>query len=189
VGAVSENRLHDGVAPRMSVRDNVVAASYHLPPLSWHGWMVEAQVLAVSNRLLAESGAVARSPKSPIGSLSGGNMQKVVLARELGTRPRLLVASQPSLGLDIGATAAMHQQLGALRDRGAAVLLVSADLDELLALSDRIMVMFRGAIVAHFPAAGVSASTLGPYMTGLRGTPGTQACVRSAFTQAHEEAL
>ena len=188
VGAISENRLHDGVAPRMSVRDNVVAASYHLVPLSRHGWMIEDEILRVSNRLLAEFGVVARSPESPIGSLSGGNMQKVVLARELGTHPRLLVASQPSLGLDIGATAAMHRQLRALRDRGAAVLLVSADLDELLALSDRVVVMFRGAIVAHFAADAVSAATLGPYMTGLRGTPGTQACARSAFTQAHEEA-
>ncbi len=188
VGAISENRLYDGVAPRMSVRENVVAASYHLAPLSRRGWMFEGRLRAFSDQLLAEFGVVAHSPESPIGSLSGGNMQKVVLARELGMNPRWLVAAQPSLGLDIGATAAVHQQLRALRDRGSAVLLMSADLDELLALSDRIIVMFRGAIVAHFPAHAVSAMVLGPYMTGLRGTAGTPACAGSPFTRTSAEA-
>ena len=109
-------------------------------------------------------------------------------SRELAAAPRLLVASQPTRGVDIGAAQALHQRLVALRDQGAAVLLVSADLDELLALSDRVAVMFQGRIAAHFAGGSVSASQLGLYMTGLRGQAGAAATLAAPFTPLHDEA-
>jgi ABC-type uncharacterized transport system ATPase subunit len=130
---------------------------------------------------------VARSADAPIGSLSGGNMQKVVLAREIAAEPRLLVASQPTRGVDIGAAQVLRQRLVALRDQGAAVLLVSSDLDELLELSDRIAVLFQGRIVAHFAAGTVDARELGLYMTGLREQAGAAATLDAPFTPHSEE--
>jgi simple sugar transport system ATP-binding protein len=111
-------------------------------------------------------------------------MQKVVLAREIALAPRLLVASQPTRGVDIGACESLHERLGALRDSGAAVLLISADLDELLALSDRIAVMSHGRLVGHFAAAEVDARRLGLYMTGVCHDPAARADLDAPFTPA-----
>jgi len=105
-------------------------------------------------------------------TLSGGNMQKLVIAREFSSSPKLLLAAQPTRGIDIGATEFVWRSLVAARDRGAAVLLTSADLSELLALSDRIVVLSRGRVVAHFPdPQGLSPEHLGEYMLGLRVQP------------------
>jgi simple sugar transport system ATP-binding protein len=109
-------------------------------------------------------------------------MQKVVLAREIALAPRLLIASQPTRGVDIGACQALHERLLALRDGGAAVLLISADLDELLALSDRIAVMSQGRLAGHFAAARVDARRLGLYMIGVRRDPQARAGLAAPFT-------
>jgi len=115
-------------------------------------------------------------------------MQKIVLGREIASAPRFLIASQPTRGVDIGAAQALHEQLRALRDTGAAILLISADLDELLALSDRIMVMSQGEIVAHFPARQVDPGVLGGYMTGALHAAGAAALLASPFTASHAQA-
>ena len=182
VAAIPEDRLHDGVAPGMSIIDNAMANRYHRPPLSRLGWLDARAARQSAEHMLLEHGVVARSADVNIGSLSGGNMQKVVLAREVAASPRLLVASQPTRGVDIGAAQALRQRLVALRDAGAAILLVSADLDELLELSDRIAVMFQGRITAHFAAGTASAQQLGLYMTGLRGDAGASATLDAPFT-------
>lgn len=182
VAAIPEDRLHDGVAPGMSIIDNAMANRYHRPPLSRFGWLDARSARETAEHMLQEHGVVARSADVHIGSLSGGNMQKVVLAREVAASPRLLVASQPTRGVDIGAAQSLRQRLVALRDAGTAILLVSADLDELLELSDRIAVMFQGRIVAHFAAGTVSAQQLGLYMTGLRGDAGAAATLEAPFT-------
>lgn len=182
VGAISEDRLYDGVAPTLSVADNLLAAIYHRPPQSRRGWIDAPQGSALVSRLIDMFGIVGRSARTPVQSLSGGNMQKVVMARELAATPRFLVACQPTRGVDIGAAASLHQHLRMLRDGGAAVLLVSADLDELIALSDRIVVLFRGRIVAHVPAATATPALLGLYMTGLAADPGAQGCLGSDFS-------
>lgn len=184
VAAIPEDRLRDGVALQMSIVDNFIAARYHRPPLSRFGWLAISTAREHTKHMLQEHGVVAHSADAPIGSLSGGNMQKVVLAREVATAPRLLVASQPTRGVDIGAAQALRQRLVALRDLGAAVLLVSADLDELLELSDRIAVIFHGRIVAHFAAGAVSAQQLGLFMTGLRSDPSASATLDAPFTAA-----
>ena len=109
----------------------------------------------------------APSPATLAGSLSGGNQQKMVAARELSRPLRLLIAAQPTRGLDVGATAFLHQQLIEQRDAGCAVLLVSAELDEILALADRIAVMYRGKLLATLEAQTAARGLLGRLMAGL----------------------
>jgi simple sugar transport system ATP-binding protein len=100
-------------------------------------------------------------------SLSGGNLQKIILARVLSGQPKLVVAAQPTRGLDVGAMEYVHQQILAQRDRGAGVLLISEDLDEVLALSDRIVVIYEGRIVGETPTDGASREQIGLWMTGV----------------------
>ena len=188
IASIPEDRLRDGVAVGMSIADNAMANRYHRPPLSRFGWLHARTAHEEAQQMLEEHAVVARSADAPIGSLSGGNMQKVVLAREIATAPQLLVASQPTRGVDIGAAQGLRQRLVALRDQGAAVLLVSADLDELLELSDRIAVLFQGRIVAHFAAGTVGARELGLYMTGLREQANAAATLDAPFTLHREEA-
>jgi ABC-type uncharacterized transport system ATPase subunit len=108
----------------------------------------------------------APGPHIPAGKLSGGNQQKLILARELSQNPRVIIADKPTRGLDIGATAYIHQKLLDERDRGAAILLVSADLDEILLLSDRILVMFNGESMGILDRATANMQTLGLMMAG-----------------------
>ncbi|HMC15334.1 MAG TPA: ABC transporter ATP-binding protein [Albitalea sp.] len=187
VAAIPEDRLHDGVALNMSIVENAIAADYHQRPLSRWGWINTKAARDETALMIQRYGVVAQSPEMPIASLSGGNMQKVVLGREVSSRPAFLVASQPTRGVDIGAAQALRQHLVDLRDQGAAILLISADLDEILDLSDRIAVLYQGAIVGHFPADHVSAQELGLYMTGLRSDAGAAALLDSAFTASVEE--
>jgi simple sugar transport system ATP-binding protein len=184
VAAIPEDRLHDGVAIDMSITDNLIAADYHKAPLSRFGWLRIDRARTLALQLIARYGVLASSPDAPIGTLSGGNMQKVVLARELLARPRFLVASQPTRGVDIGASQSLRARLVELRDAGAAVLLISSDLDEILALSDRIAVLARGRIVGHFVGGGVSAFDLGPYMTGARAQDGASALLGAPLLAA-----
>ena len=119
-------------------------------------------------------------PNAPVATLSGGNMQKVVVARELAELPSLLLVAQPTRGVDLGATQFIWKTIANARDSGAAVLLTSADLSELLALSDRLLVFYRGKIVAAFRnSEAVSPETLGTYMLGLSEQPETE--MRSAM--------
>ena len=174
----------------MSITENAIANRHAEPPVvrrgvpGWFGAMDLGGAARETASLLRDFGVVAASPEVPIRSLSGGNMQKVVLAREIALAPRLLVASQPTRGVDIGACESLHERLGALRDSGAAVLLISADLDELLALSDRIAVMSHGRLVGHFAAAEVDARRLGLYMTGVRHDAAARADLDAPFTPA-----
>ena len=120
----------------------------------------------------------------PIGTLSGGNIQKLVVARELAARPRFLVASQPTRGVDIGAVRRLRQALRKARDEGCAILLISADLDELLELSDRLAVMFQGRIVAHLGPDQADPRQLGRFMTGLLQDPHARATLDAPFTES-----
>lgn len=187
VALVPEDRLHDGVAPTLSIADNAIASTYRRPALSRHGWLRRAPVDALARAMIADYGVAAQGPAQPIGALSGGNMQKLVLARVLAAGPRVLVASQPTRGVDIGAARALRQRLLALRADGAGIVLVSADLDEILELSDRVAVLYRGAIVGHFAGSALEAPMLAGYMTGARRQPGATACIDSAFAATSQE--
>ncbi|NRF69781.1 ABC transporter ATP-binding protein [Aquincola sp. S2] len=182
LGRIGEDRLHDGVAPGLSIADNLAALDYRAPPMSRRGLLDRPALLQRARETLQDFGVVAPGAASPIDGLSGGNMQKLVLARELAAQPRCLVANQPTRGVDVGAAQRLHRALLALRDAGAAVLLLSADLDELLALSDRLVVLFEGRLVAHFAADAVSPRTLGLCMTGALGRGPVNARLGAPFT-------
>jgi simple sugar transport system ATP-binding protein len=119
---------------------------------------------------LAEFDVRGGAPETPASDLSGGNQQKIVVAREIANDPRLLVASQPTRGLDVGATEFVHKRLVHERDEGRAVLLVSFSLEEIQSLSDRILVLYEGRIVGEYPPS-VSKEELGIAMTGGRAAP------------------
>jgi general nucleoside transport system ATP-binding protein len=122
--------------------------------------------------LIQEFDVRGANEETPAGSLSGGNQQKVQLARELTRPAKLIIAEQPSQGVDIGAIEAIHRTLVAMRDEGRAVFVVSADLDELLSLSDRILVMYRGRIVGDFAADEADVGRIGELMGGHLGEGG-----------------
>ena len=172
---VPEDRLRNGVAPPASIAENVVVDRYFAPPFTRYGyWMETGQIRQTAEQLMAEYDIRAPDSEVPVRALSGGNMQKVVLARELSRSPKALVAAQPTRGIDIGATEFAHAQLIRIRDRGAAVLLVSADLSEVMALSDRLAVMHNGEIVALFDhPESLTEEEVGLYMLGLKKQDGT----------------
>jgi simple sugar transport system ATP-binding protein len=180
---IPEDRLHNGVAIDMSIAENVIAADYFKPPFSRGGWLDMDVARQAARSMIERFGVSARSADVAIGKLSGGNMQKLVLGREVMASPRVLIACQPTRGVDIGAAQSLRKELLALRDAGTAVLLISADLDEVLALSDRIAVLSQGELVAHFAADAVSANELGLYMTGVVRDDHATAKLDSAFTQ------
>jgi simple sugar transport system ATP-binding protein len=120
---------------------------------------------AAAKPLLQEFDVRGGGPRAPAGSLSGGNQQKVIIAREVSRDPAVLVASQPTRGLDVGAIEYVHRRLVAERDEGRAILLVSLELEEVLSLADRILVIFEGRIVAEFPP-GADRDALGETMLG-----------------------
>ncbi|MDN4037608.1 ABC transporter ATP-binding protein [Massilia sp. YIM B02443] len=185
---VTEDRLHDGVAPTLSIAENAVASTYRAAPLSRHGVLDLDAIDAATRAMIDDFGVAATGPQQAIGALSGGNMQKIVLARALAAHPRVLVACQPTRGVDIGAARFLRARLVALRDAGAAIVLVSGDLDEILELSDRIAVMFRGAIAGHFRGPGLGARALAGYMTGARRQPQASARLDAPFVDAGEAA-
>ena len=162
LGRLTEDRK-GSVVPQLSVEHNLVLED--LPAYTRRGLLDRSAVRRHAEAMIERFDIRAR-PSDPISTLSGGNMQKVLLARALHRGPGILVASQPTRGLDIGACRYVHEQLRDLRDAGAGVLLVSEDLDELRSLSDRIVVLFRGEVVGDVTAADVSAERLGVLMAG-----------------------
>lgn len=189
VGHVPEDRLHGGVAPSMSIAENCAALDYRAPPIAKRG-VLNLHVMRQRGREMIERFTVrARDEAVQIGTLSGGNIQKIVVGRELLAQPRFLIANQPTRGVDLGAAQSLRQEIVGLRNTGSAVLLVSADLDEVFELSDRIAVLFEGRIVAHFMADQVSQQVVGRYMTGLQSDDNCAALLGSPLTQVDHEVL
>ncbi|HEY8662025.1 MAG TPA: ATP-binding cassette domain-containing protein [Propionibacteriaceae bacterium] len=162
---IPDDRHHVGTAPRMSVADNV-GATHLSPPVARTGWLSMSGLSQFASRLIKTYDIRGAVPTTPVGSLSGGNMQKVVIAREFESDPALLVVSQPTRGVDVGAMEFVHKALVSARDRGAAVLLVSADLNEVMSLSDRLLVIHRGHIVDEFTHDTMSEIAVGLAMGG-----------------------
>jgi simple sugar transport system ATP-binding protein len=166
---IPEDRMEDGVAEKTSVEENLIVDRYYRPGFSRGGRLDWRAIGRAARDLIRRFSIVARSPRTPVSSLSGGNVQKVVLARELSSDPDLVIAAQPTRGVDVGSEEMVHSLLREARDRGKAIFLVSADLDEILKLSSRILVIYGGQIVARFSeAAGLNGRDLGPYMLGVR---------------------
>ncbi len=162
LGRLTEDR-RGSVVPQMSVEQNLVLED--LPAYTRRGMLDKAAIRAHAERMI-DRFDIKATPTATVATLSGGNMQKVLLARALARTPRVLVAAQPTRGLDIGAYRYVHTQLQELRDNGAGVLLVSEDLDELRTLCDRIAVLFRGGIVGTMTVAEATSDRLGVMMTG-----------------------
>ena len=166
VGYIPEDRRARGLILPYSVADNLVFGVEDKSPFS-HMGVLDTSAVAKNARDLIPKYDI-RPPRAdvPVGTLSGGNQQKVVLAREFSERPRFLIASQPTRGLDVGAAQFVHERLVEQRDQGAAVLLVSAEMDEIMELSDRIAVIYEGQIMAIYNAGEVDENQLGLLMTG-----------------------
>jgi ABC-type uncharacterized transport system ATPase subunit len=147
IGFIPEDRTSEGLIPELSLTENVVLGLGHLAPWIKGGRVRWREARTRTAELLEEFGIVAPGPDASAASLSGGNQQKLILARELSRRPAVIVAENPTRGLDVGAAAGIHARIRAAADAGAAVLFYSSDLDEVLHLAQRVVVMARGAMV------------------------------------------
>ncbi len=166
VAHIPEDRRESGLVLRDSLSDNIILGRQHWPQFARGGFMLSfSRIVAWAKKLIAEYDVRSASVEAQASSLSGGNQQKLIIARELASDPMLLVASQPTRGVDIGAIEFIHRRIIEQRDAGKAVLLVSAELDEIRSLSDRIAVMFEGKIVG-IVSPEASEEELGLLMTG-----------------------
>ena len=165
IGYVPEDRQEDGLVGAFSVADNMVLDVYDRPPYASGIALNLDQIKTAATELVSEYDVRTSSVQTPVGTLSGGNQQKVIVARELSRDNKMLLASQPTRGLDVGSIEFVHKQIVAQRDRGVAVVIVSSELDEIYALSDRIAVMYEGRIVG-FREPDISEADLGLLMAG-----------------------
>jgi simple sugar transport system ATP-binding protein len=167
LGHIPEDRQRRGLVLDFSLAENIALHDYRKRPDSKWGWLYPKRLLARAGNLLKEFDVRGGGPKTPASSLSGGNQQKVILAREISRDPAILVAAQPTRGLDVGAIEFVHRRLVTERDEGRGILLVSFELDEILSLADRILVIYEGQIVGEY-TPDVTEEELGIAMTGGR---------------------
>jgi simple sugar transport system ATP-binding protein len=167
LGHIPEDRHARGLVLDFSLAENLALHDYRHSPDSKLGWLFPRRLTSRATRLLPEFDVRGGGPSTPASALSGGNQQKVVLAREIDRDPKVLIAAQPTRGLDVGAIEFVHRRLISERDEGRGVLLVSLELEEIFALADRILVMFEGEFVGEY-SPDVSENTLGLAMTGVK---------------------
>ncbi len=165
VGHIPEDRHRRGLILFFSLTENLALSAYRRAPNSRAGFLNLRVMFSRARRLLKEFDVRGGTPSTPAGALSGGNQQKIVLAREIDNNPKVLIAAQPTRGLDVGAIEFVHRRLVEQRDSGRAVFLVSLELEEILSLSDRILVIYEGSIVGEFPPT-TTEEELGLAMTG-----------------------
>jgi ABC-type uncharacterized transport system ATPase subunit len=167
VGHIPEDRQRRGLVLEFSIAENIALHDYNKPPDSRFGWLFPRRLVQRARQLIKEFDVRGGGPNTRAASLSGGNQQKLVAAREVARDPKVLVAAQPTRGLDVGAIEYLHRRLVEERDEGRAILLLSLELDEVLSLSDRILVMYEGRIVAEHDA-GATEDEIGLEMLGGR---------------------
>ena len=177
---IPEDRQKHGLVLSYPVADNLVLRSYERPPFARGIQIVREAIMRFAQRVAQEFDIRARSVRVAAGTLSGGNQQKVIVAREFTRGGRLLVAAQPTRGVDVGSTEFIHRKLIEARDKGMAVLLISAELEEVLSLADRIAVMYRGKIAGLVDAAEATPELLGYMMATGNRPEGTAAELPSA---------
>jgi simple sugar transport system ATP-binding protein len=165
LGHIPEDRHLRGLVLDFTLAENLALHDFEKEPFAKLGWLRPGRMIAAARKLLQEFDVRGGGPKTRAAALSGGNQQKVVVAREVARDPRVLIAAQPTRGLDVGAIEFVHRRLVDERDEGRAVLLVSLELDEILSLSDRILVIYEGQIVAEY-SPDVTEEELGIAMTG-----------------------
>jgi simple sugar transport system ATP-binding protein len=165
LGHIPQDRQRRGLVLDFSIAENISLHDYRKAPDSRFGWLYPARMIERAARLIKEFDVRGGDSRTRAGSLSGGNQQKVILAREINRDPRVLIAAQPTRGLDVGAIEFVHRRLLEERDEGRGIMLVSLELEEILSLSDRILVLYEGEIVGEFPPTA-SEEELGVAMTG-----------------------
>ena len=170
VAHIAEDRQLRGLVLPFTLAENLALREYRSPELSGRGWLRLGHMKERAEKLLAEFDVRGGGPETYAAALSGGNQQKVAVAREIASNPKVLIAHQPTRGLDVGAIEFVHRRLIAERDRGRAVLLVSLEYEEVRALADRILVIYEGKIVGEFPP-DASEEELGIAMTGGTAEP------------------
>lgn len=169
VSHISQDRMTYGVAADAGVADNIMADRYYRKEFKRGVLLNRKRICRETDQLILEYGVKCDDREQPVRMLSGGNMQKVVVAREFSGDPRLVIANQPTRGIDVGAAEFVHKKLLELRDKGAAILLISADLTEIINLSDSIVVLHDGAVAAYFEdAKTIDPVELGEYMLGIK---------------------
>ncbi|MCC6315089.1 MAG: ATP-binding cassette domain-containing protein, partial [Thermomicrobiales bacterium] len=174
IGYVTDERLHEGCVPSSSVADNVVLKSIGQRPFSNGFWIDRRAIEAHARKLIAEFNVKTPGPDARIGLLSGGNIQKLLLARELAQNPTVLVCNKPTHGLDLKTARFVAHTLRAQADAGKSVLLISSELDEIFEISDRIGVMYGGELVGIFPRAEANVEEIGRLMLGGRAAATTE---------------
>jgi simple sugar transport system ATP-binding protein len=165
LGHIPEDRQRRGLVLEYSIAENLALHDYRSRPASRFGWLFPRRLVERARSLIREFDVRGGGPTTRAGGLSGGNQQKVVLAREIDRDPKVLIAAQPTRGLDVGAIEFVHRRLIEERDEGRAILLVSLELEEVLSLSDRVLVMYEGELVGEFPPTATE-EELGIAMTG-----------------------
>ncbi len=181
MGHVPEDRNKHGVVESFTIADNLVLNTYAHQPFARRLIRQTRKVDEQARDLVERYDIRASGIHAPVATLSGGNQQKVIIARELSGAPKLLIVAQPTRGLDVGSIEFIHKRIIEMRDAGAAVLLVSAELDEIFSLSDRIGVLFRGRLVGDFPREEASRDTVGYLMAS-----GSDTAVEVADSEATE---
>jgi len=165
VGHIPEDRQRRGLVLEFTIAENIALHDYCYPPDSRWGWLFPRRLVERARNLIREFDVRGGGPNTRAGALSGGNQQKVVAAREVARDPKVLIAAQPTRGLDVGAIEFLHRRLVEERDEGRAILLVSLELDEVMSLSDRLLVMYEGRVVGEH-GADASEEEIGLEMLG-----------------------
>jgi len=168
IGRIPEDRMGTGLITTLPLSDNIVLPRIHERRFSRFGFLKPAAIRRFASNRIAQFGIKAARSDIRAGTLSGGNLQKALLARELAWNPRVLMVAQPTRGLDVSAAGFVHEQFLQLRLKGSGVLVISEDLEELFLLCDRIAVMFEGRIMAVLPIETASVQQVGMLMAGVR---------------------
>ncbi len=172
VSHIPEDRLTNGLALSESIDENLIVDRFDHPPYRRNIFLDYEEVDRLGRDMIEQFDIRTPNGQLPVSSLSGGNMQKVIVAREFSSQPRLLIAAQPTRGIDVGATEFIREKLVRKRTDGTSILLVSADLAEVMDLSDRIIAVYEGKITGVFPdASKATEEELGLYMLGLKHQP------------------
>ena len=167
MGRIPEDRMDTGLLMDLSVEENLILENHSSAEFNTFGLMKSKRIQRFSEDLITRYSIKTAGRDAATKSLSGGNLQKLMLARELAGKPVLIIASQPTRGLDVGAMEYIHQRILQERERGAGILLISEDLDEIFSLSDRIVVIFEGEIMGEARGATASREQIGLWMSGV----------------------
>jgi ABC-type uncharacterized transport system ATPase subunit len=168
MGRIPEDRMDTGLLMDLSVEENLVLEDHASAQFQTWGLMKSKRIHRYSDKLIGAYSIATAGRDALTKSLSGGNLQKVMLARELAGKPTVVIASQPTRGLDVGAMEYIHQRILQERERGAGILLISEDLDEVFALSDRIVVIYEGVIMGEVSGENASREQIGLWMSGVK---------------------